>query len=44
MKRSQNPQNLVYEKFRVQEKILPTRNCRRIFIKNLLPEKHKENM
>ena len=26
------------------EKILGTRNCRRKFIKNLLPEKRKENM
>ena len=25
-------------------KILRTRNCRRKFIKNLLPEKRKENM
>ena len=33
------PQKLVYEKFYVQEKILRTRK----FIKNLLPEKRKEN-
>ena len=26
------------------QKILCTRNCRRKFIKNLLPEKRKENM
>ena len=34
----------MYEKFYVHEKILDTRNCRRRFIKNLLPEKRKENM
>ena len=39
-----NPAKLVYKKIYVQEKILRTRNCRRKFIKNLLPEKHKENM
>ena len=44
MKRLQIPQKLVYEKFYVHEKILRTRNCRRRFIKNLLPEKSKENM
>ena len=38
MKRLQIPRNLVHEK------ILRTRNCRRKFIKNLLPEKRKENM
>ena len=37
-------QNLVYEKLYVHEKILRPRNCRRRFIKNLLPEKRKENM
>ena len=42
--RLQIPQKLVYEKFYVHEKILRTRNCRRRFIKNLLPEKRKENM
>ena len=26
------------------EKVLRTRNCRRKFIRNLLPEKPKENM
>ena len=40
----QIPQKLVYEKFYVHEKILRTRNCRRRFIQNLLPEKRKENM
>ena len=35
---------LVYGKFYVHEKILRTRNCRRKFIKNLLPKKRKENM
>ena len=44
MKRLQIPQKLVYEKFYVHEKILRTQNCRRRFIKNLLPEKRKENM
>ena len=44
MKRLQIPQKLVYEKFYVHEKILRARNCRRKFIKNLLPEKRKENM
>ena len=44
MKRLQIPQNLVYEKFYVREKILRARNCRRRFIKNLLPENRKENM
>ena len=44
MKRLQIPQKLVYEKVYVHEKILHTRNYRRKFIKNLLPEKRKENM
>ena len=44
MKRLQLPQNLVYEKFYVHEKILRKRNCRRRFIKNLLPQKRKEDM
>ena len=44
MKRLQIPQKLVYEEFYVYEKILRTRNCGRKFIKNLLPEKRKENM
>ena len=44
MKRLQIPQKLVYEKFYVHEKSLRTPNCRRKFIKNLLPEKRKENM
>ena len=39
MKRLLIPQNFVYEKFYVHEKILRTRNCRRKFIENLLPEK-----
>ena len=34
----------MYEKFYVHEKNLRTRNCRRRFIKNLLPEKRNENM
>ena len=37
-------QKLEYEKFYVYEKILRTRNCRRKFIKNLLPKERKENM
>ena len=44
MKRLQTPQKLVYEKIYVHEKNLRTRNCRRRFIRNLLPEKRKENM
>ena len=44
MKRLQIQQKLVYEKFYVHEQILRARNCRRKFIKNLLPEKRKENM
>ena len=35
---------LVYGKLYGHGKILRTRNCRRKFIKNLLPEKRKENM
>ena len=38
------PQKGVYKKFYVHEKILRTRNCRRRFIKNVLPEKRKKNM
>ena len=44
MKRLQIPQKFVYEKFYVDGKILGIRNCRRKFIKNLLPKKRKENM
>ena len=44
MKRLQIPQKLVYGKFYVYEKILRTRNCRHRFVKNLLPEKRKENI
>ena len=44
MKKLQIPQKVVNEKFYVHEKILRARNCRRKFIKNLLPEKRKENM
>ena len=44
MKRQQILQKIVYEKFYVYEKILLTRNCRRNFIKNLLPEKREETM
>ena len=44
MKRLKIPLKLVYEKFYVHEKNWRTRNCRREFIKKLLPEKRKENM
>ena len=44
MKRLEIPQELVYDKFYVHEKILRTQNCRREFIKNVIPEKRKENM
>ena len=35
---------LVHEKFYEHKQILRTRNCYCKFMKNLLPEKHKENM
>ena len=44
IKRLQISQKLVYGTFHVHEQILGTRNCRRKFIKNLLPEKRKENL
>ena len=44
MKRLQIPQKLVHEKLYIHEKILRTQNYRRKFIKNLIPEKCKENM
>ena len=44
MKRLQISQKLVYGKLDVHEQILRTRNCHRKFIKDLLPEKRKENM
>ena len=44
MKRLQIPQKLVYEKFYARKKILRTPNCRRKFMKNLLPEKCEENI
>ena len=44
MKRRQILQKLGYGKSYVHEKILRTRNWRRKFIKNLLPEKCKEKM
>ena len=44
MKTLQIPQKLLYEIFYVHEQILRARNCHREFIKNLLPEKRKENM
>ena len=43
MKRLQIPQIFVYKKHYIHE-ILRTRNYRQEFIKNLLPEKRKENM
>ena len=39
-----NPAKPCVQKIYVHEKILPTQNCRRRFIKNLLPEKRKENV
>ena len=39
-----NPAKTCVRKFYVHEKILCTQNCRRNFIRNLLPEQHKENM
>ena len=44
MKRLQILQKPLHEKFYVHEQILRTRDCRRKFTKNLLPEKRKENM
>ena len=44
MKRLQIPQKIVYEKVYVHEKILCAQNCCRNIIKNILPEKRKENM
>ena len=44
MKTLQIPQKLLYEIFYVHGQILRARNCHREFIKNLLPEKRKENM
>ena len=44
MKRLKILQKLSYEKFYVHEIILRTQSFRRGFIKNLLPEKRKENM
>ena len=44
MKILQIQQKLVYERLYVYEKILHKLNCRRKFIKNLLPEKRKQNM
>ena len=44
MKRLQIAQKLVCKKFYVHQRILRARNCRRKSIKNLFPEKRKENM
>ena len=44
MKRLQILQKLVSGIIYVHEKVLRTRNLRRGFIKNLLPEKSKKNM
>ena len=38
------PQELISDKFYIQEKLFRTQKCRRKFVKNLLPEKRKENM
>ena len=40
----QIPQKVVYKKFYLHEKSLRPRNCRRRFIKNLLPKKRNENL
>ena len=39
-----SPAKTCVRKFYVHGQILLTRNCRREFVKNLLPEKRKENM
>ena len=39
-----NPAKTCVRIFYVHEQILHAQNCRRKFIKNLLPEKRKENM
>ena len=44
MKILEMQQELGHKKFYVHEKNLRTRNYRRKFIRNLLPEKRKENM
>ena len=47
MKRNEktaSPVKTCVRKIYAHEKILRIRNCRREFIKNLLPEKRKENM
>ena len=44
MERLQISQKLVYEKCYVHEQILRTRNYHRNVIKNLPPQKRKENM
>ena len=44
MKRQEMSQELGHEKLCVHKKILHPRNCRRKLIKNLLPEKRKENI
>ena len=38
------PQKRGHKKIYVNEKTLRTQNCRRKFIKNLLPEKRKKNL
>ena len=43
MKRLEISQKLVNGKFYLHEKILRTPNCRRKFIKNLLPVERKKN-
>ena len=42
MERPEIPQKLVYNKYYVHKKILRTQNCRREFVKNLLPENAKK--
>ena len=41
-KKLEIPQKVVYTKIYGHEKTLRTRNCRREFIKNLLPEKRSK--
>ena len=44
MKRVLIPQKLVYKKFYARNQILRAQNCCRKIVRNLLPEKRKENM
>ena len=44
IKTVQISQKRMYDKFYIQKHIIRAPNCRRKFIKNLLPEKCKENV